>query len=780
MAKLVGTTVGWKNHGTVEAHAAESMQMLYETSKTRWAKDFYPAITGWMERTGVRFAQRGEAEERFMREVGDYVRGFDREFDDEVKRAGEATRRELANFVNYINDPNHGTGKAKKRGLTEDVIKGEDGVETVIGTLLSDPHYLPRRHDAVKWNALVAEHGREAVTRWWANAHKAARPEVSDERAMRFAKWFVTTIEDTKVNRQAASMDMMLRGQDKEALIESLKRNSDFTDAEITEIMADLFPKKGSDAGNMPSSMKHRNTINERHTETWTLPDGTEREVTINDFIDTNISNVMDDYLRKTSGAVAIARHFDAYSMSQIDSAIQKTVAVNLGDTGFAVADREKAMKLMRFAVDRVLGLPVEDFSSLGKALQMWRNYNIIRLMGGTVYNQMVEWSQMIGVLGWRGVFEAVQEVRQMRRDAKTGRLGDDLLDILEERTGGMGTEYLRRMDFSRSDDWVRNKGDTRMNRLLDRVDNAGQRMAQGVLDYTGMTPLMILQKRVFAKAMTNHVAKLAHGLETATYLSKERLAWMGLSEEAFGRVKAGIRQFGTHENGRNFKLDFDAFRAADPESYDKFMRMIHRESRRVIQENDIAAMIPVMGTSLGQTMFQFMNFSMQGWNKSLAFAVNHKDWATVSTVMWGSVIAAAVYMARTQAQAAGMDEEDKAEFLERRLSHQQIAANSFGRISQASLLPAFIDTLSPFPLFSGMKTTSDLSSFASNPTLQAVNTLIGMKKLARNGLSDEYQTTARDVRAWSKLLPLSNVPPVVNLINLWASDYPTNENQED
>jgi hypothetical protein len=94
------------------------------------------------------------------------------------------------------------------------------------------------------------------------------------------------------------------------------------------------------------------------------------------------------------------------------------------------------------------------------------------------------------------------------------------------------------------------------------------------------------------------------------------------------------------------------------------------------------------------------------------------------------------------------------------------------------SLLPNLYDTLSPYPLFQGMRTTSDLSSLASNPTYQAINGVLSMKKIIRNGLSDEYQTTAQDIRAWGKLLPMNNVVPISSLLNQIANDYPTTDQE--
>lgn len=225
-------------------------------------------------------------------------------------------------------------------------------------------------------------------------------------------------------------------------------------------------------------------------------------------------------------------------------------------------------------------------------------------------------------------------------------------------------------------------------------------------------------------------------------------------------------------------RIDFGSFVKEDPESYHKLAMALRRESRRVVQENDLASMIPIMGTTLGKTVFQFMNFAMQAWSKSMLFGMNHRDFSTLMTVWYGSILSLLVYTARTHAQASGMKPTEREEFLEKRLSTAQIVANTFGRLQQATILPNLIDTISPVPFFSGMRTTSDATSIASNPSWQLINSVISAKKLLKNAWSDEEQTTQRDARALFRILPLANTLPAMALGNHFISDLPTSEKE--
>lgn len=783
-SKLFGTTIGYKDHSVVRANAFEDTTKWAEGWAVELRKGTYPQFEGWLKTADkyTRF-QKGEAFDDFGTQVSDFIRGVEGDFPPQVVKAGEHMRKTLAKVVDYINNPLFDEGLIKK-GLTEVEIKDlKTGATELVGKLEKNPNYLPRKHDINKWQDMSNSFGREAVEGWWARAYQAGRDGISDEAAAKWSKWYVRTVEEAHANRSQDLLEDMMRGTDKESLKASLKANGGFDDAGAQAIIDDMFPsiaKASSDSGRI-SSLKHRNTIDETFRETWDRADGTKVEVGLNDFIHSNAFDVVEPYLRRTAGSVALAKHLDIYKANHIDDAIMEATTNKLGSEFKNQAELAKYRKDLKFAFERIQGLPQEDFTALNKSMEMWRNFNVIRLMGGAVWNQASELSQIVGSMGWKTTLQALPELKALRRDIATGKAPNDILDHLENTIGGVGSEYVARMEFKGSDDWVRHKGDTAFNRKLDALDTGTKKLAKGVLDYTGMTPLTIQQKRVHAVALVNHFVNAAQEGKASSFMTPDRLAWMGMGEGDLAKVLSAIKKHTKEADGefsKSHKMDFDGFQKENPQEYSKFMTAIHRESRRAVQENDLASMIPLMGSTLGKTVFQFMNFSMHGWNKSLMFAMNHRDWSTLSTVLHGSLFASLAYMGRTMLGSQGMDAEKRQEYLEKRMGAKQIVANSFGRIAQVSLLPVAFDTISPYPLFSGMRTTSDLSSFASNPTYQAVNGLISMKKLIRNGVSDEYQTTSKDVRTWGKLVPLNNVYPISGFLNSLANDYPNSENQ--
>lgn len=780
--KLAGSTTGYKTHAVVGQSAWDQVLALGDGWITKLDKSFKPAFNKYfdemMEKGEATRWKRAEVFGDWERQVGNYVRGVEGDFHPSIIKTGNDIKSLMKEAVDHINNPGKFNGSAK-RGLTQVEETDELGNVSLSEPLPYNENYLPRHPDVAKFNSMTAQFGAETVQKFFGNAFKAANPSADAKVAERFGRWYFNNLQDSKLNRINDNLENMLRGFDRDSLKESFLKHGNMTEDEATQLLAQMFPKKDK-ANPLTKNLKSRSSLDETYSEQILMPDGTNHTMSLNDFIDTRTFDVLEAYLRRTAGSVSLANQMDVYKAADIERLIKNATEQSFGSA--LPGDRITAVREnLAFTFDRVLGRPVENFTVGNKLLEMWRGFNVTRLMGGAVYNQVQELSQIIGSMGWKTTLKAIPELRAMVRDAKTGKVANEMLDQLENLTGGAGADLLRRTDFNPRDEWVRQRGDTALNKWLDRADNALSQSSSGVLKWTGMTGVMIQQKRIHAIAMINHFVEAANGKKLA--FSADRLAWMGLDGADTQKVLDGIKSYHSPKAGsRVGTVDFEKWQANDPETYAKFIVAYQREARRVVQENDLASMIPIMGKGWGQTMFQFMNFSLQGWNKSLMFAMNHKDYQTLSTVLHGSMFAAATYIARTNASMAGMSAEERAEFAEKRLSTKQIVANSVGRIAQVSVLPMLIDsTIAPTPIFSGARTTSNVTDFiGSNPTLSAISSALAMpRKIALASASDEVQVSEKDVRNWMKLLPMNNVVGISNVLNSIAADYPNSDKQE-
>jgi hypothetical protein len=241
------------------------------------------------------------------------------------------------------------------------------GEVTLVGGLDKNPNYLPRKHDINKWNSMVNNYGRDAVEGWWARAYQKGRPEVTDAEAAKWSKWYVRTVEEAHANRAQDLLEELMRGHDKEALKHSLIHKGGFSEAEAKKIMEDMFPTKAKDTGRLMASLKHRNTIDETHVETWKSKSGDTVQIGLNDFIQANAFDVVEPYLRRTASNVALAKHLDVYKVGDIaNNAIAGKIYLELCNN-YISSDVAKMIKGCILPKDTVV------FAKIGEALKLNR-----------------------------------------------------------------------------------------------------------------------------------------------------------------------------------------------------------------------------------------------------------------------------------------------------------------------------------------------------------------------------------------------------------------------
>lgn len=793
--KLFGTSVGYRDHAVAKLTVWDDHKMLGHGWNMKLRKGALIPFMQWMKENKIPMMGQDQAHASFFDKVWEYHHGWEGEYDPLIIKAAQAMEKNYAEVLKHINNPLHSVG-GTKLGLTETEHVSLDGSKSIQGTLAEDPRYMPRIHDSNKWDSMVRQHGVETVRSFWAAAYMDARDPATTslKDGEMFGKWFHKTMNTAKDQAANQHLNDMMRGQDRPALIESLKDVLNLDDAEA-ERFADQLTGQGRDVnGQLSGALKHRSNINEKFVGGVGTPIA---GMTIKDFVKTDAFAITSSYNERMSGLVSLAKNMDIYRVSDIGKVIADAVHDDLGGIGKPKSGRNDdltaAAKDLQFAFDRILGVPqVEGFSPWRKGAEMVRNFNVIRLMGGAVFNQAVETASLTGGVGYKAMLHAIPEMGGLFRDMRTGKAPNEILDHLENYMGGAGGEYVQRLDFAPHTSWSDHYGDTKSAKMLDKMDTWISKGASGVLNKTGMTGLMVQQKRNFALAFLNGLVDISHGIEHggASYLTKDRLAHLGYSEKDFGELQAALRKYTKGKTEGVIvpeikKFDIAGFAGDEPALHHQLMGALMRESDRVIQENDLAAMVPWMGTTLGQLGFQFQGFSLQAWNKQMMFSMHHRDASTVNTMFQGIFFGSLIYTARTYQQSIGMEEEDRQKFLTSRLTPQKILAVGWGRTGSSAMLPNILSTVLPNEyggaLFNGGRTTSDLSGMMANPTLGLANSLLTLgKKAVVNPLDKTKQFDKSDGNAISKLFPLNNVIGVNNVFNSINAHLPSSSTQTD
>ena len=765
-SKLFGSTIGYMDHSVVGSNAWDYVTHL----RNSWGSKTHDSIKKNFSEYAkdIPVTKRAAAYEDFNEQVWEYCHGFDsssgQPFHPNVKAHGDVIRGLLDNDIREaINNPSKYYG-GEARSLVSRKIKDEaTGTVSFEGELAINKGYFPRKHDMVKWNNAVAVHGRDKVQKFFSDAFAKTHPEAKPETVERFGKWYLQTIESARVNKDQDLITGLMQGHDMEALKDSLMTNGGMDAHEADQIIKGISRTTGDDKGALTANLKRRNLLDESHVDSAT-------GLTMKDFVDTNATRVMEGYIHRQAGAVSSAHHLGVFTQGDWKKALADATSPGLGTNmpGHVV---DEFRRDLQFAYDRIMGVPVENPSTLGKSLEMFRNFNVIRLMGGAVFNQIAEMSQIIGALGLNVVSRAVPEYGRLMKAIQSGAATDEA-KFFKGLFDGVGATLGERLDFGSSDDWLRLRGEnSKFTQSLDTLDNGLRKGASGLLKYSGMTPLMQWQRKVHAVGMVNHIMDLAKSGKDSALFSENRLAWMGMSKQDFGDLKAALKRYEAADKATMW----DKLQSKEPELYSKMMTAIQRESRRVVQENDLASAIPIMGKGAAQTFFQFQNFSFQAWNKSMLHAYHQRDSVAFQQVAYGIMLSSLAYMSRVQLQTAGMSDDKRQETLEKRMDPRAIlVAGGLFRIPQVSLLPNLIGTAAPMEWLQGAKTTSDVTSIFSSPTIQTISAVGGLiKDPIRASYDDEYQISQKDIRNYSRLIPFNNFMGLSVIGNALGKDFP-------
>ena len=778
--KLLGSTIGDAKGTVIRESVSEKTVRLSGRWRHMAERNLTRNFKAWLADNPHGIFQRDTAFSRFAEEVSNCKRGVQGEYHPSVTKAAQDLDAALEDARQYANNPLHGTN-AKARGLTEEeIIDPVTGEKTYTNSIKENHTYLPRVHSDYKWTETLGKIGREGVETYWAGAIKSMHPDMDDAFASKLGKFYARNVLAAKERAETNMFEEILSRQDRTGLREALMEFGEFTEKEVDDFMTSLFREEKN--GTL-SSTKRRTLLDETYRMTYQTLEGEMVEVGINDFINTNAFDVCGNYFGRMAGAVALAgSDLKIYTAADRETFL-KGLHSEMKLTGISKARIRKTMNAFTEILNDIQGIPREEFSIFGKSMNMLGKWNVIRLMGAAVYNQVTEWGQILGTMGLKAVMDAVPEMASLRRNMLEGTLNHEVLEALQTFTGQFGADvHIRISRFN--NDWVKNSGNTALARRLDKLDHMLDKGAEGLLKYSGMTPLMEFQKEMQAITMFNTLHDMAHGLQKRSdAFNPKRLAWMGMSENEFQELLGNLREYSRKPGEgkvNKHSADFARWEKEKPESYGRFMLMLLRESKRTIQENSLASRIPFAGTTIGKMLTQFMGFSLHAWDKSMLYAWNHRDVTTLSTLMWGTFLSTMVYMTRTYADSLGYDPEKRKDFLEKRLAYPQILTNSVGRLPQMSILPDAYDSFSPYPVFNGRRTTSDASGFFANPAVQGINAFTSMyKNVFRAGTDDEVQLTDRDIRAYKNLVPFIKFWGLSQMYDRIASQYPSSEKQE-
>lgn len=762
--QLAEDAVGNADHSVNVFGASERQALMQREFETRFHRSAEPAFREWAAERGLGWLDRQRQRSVFMEEVTQAIR------DDLAKVSPQARKfaSEMQDMYEELRLLAQNPGR--REGIISKAVRGFDNVAP-------NRNYITRIYDARKVRELVAEFGDQNVAELFARSMAANAPGLDIDLARKYSAWHLKKVRGHAVESDISTM-RALAGEDYDTLREILKVESDMDPDSIERLIAHL--QKPGDGAH--TRAKHRLSLDENFSIKLTNIHGTEvRDVAIKDLLVNDAEQLFNLYLRQMSGAVALARTGFS-SRGEIDTLLKHIRATAPDIPGYTEAALASDIANLEFLFTMVGGSPVGSFgqrlfadrsSKVGQMARLVRDFNFTRLMGQVGFAQLAEVGNVMGTLGIRTALEAVPGFKTLWRNAKTGKLDDDLMDEMEAMFG-LGTDRLRGVVMNRWDDFGSAIHPTE-GKVMTRIDTALQHGKRVVADVSGLAGVNIALHRWTAKGIAHRFASMAHG---GKQFSDERLASLGLSRDMVDRIGAQIREHSDTADGvltgrKMLQINLD--RWSDQTAAENFRLGVWRLARRIIQENDPGNMHRWMTTTSGQLIFQFRHFMGVAYAKQFLAGLHQRDWETWSSWMLSMFAGAGAYIVQTHAQSIGRA--DREQFLEKQLSPESIGKAGFQRAGFTSLLPLATDLVAGAftsdPIFD-YRTTGLSTSVFGNPTFDLMDKgKSAVQGVGRVLVDPNYQWSQENLRNVWGLLPFQNVLGIKNVQSVLSGQLP-------
>lgn len=575
-----------------------------------------------------------------------------------------------------------------------------------------------------------------------------------------------------KIARSGAGMDSgaaRLFTSDQKDVIKQILTEEGFMTQEQADNLMRLFDLKPDGT---PARAKRRLKFNmNEEVVARNKNTGEEQILRLKDFQERDAEQVFTSYASGMAGRIALGKvgiKDETMFNQMLDRNLAEAESM-FGNKGTKRAEKENlvAQTIFNAILNRRMPLAADPRGMYARTSRLLQDYNFIRLMNQVGFAQVAELGNAVSIGGFRGILQAMPEMRSMLKRARDGRIEDPVLRDIEA-AAGIGSDRLISQSINRADTigvFSEGRGD-----WIDKGLFMAAPAKRLTADISGMAPITLGLERMAARVAVQTMTDLAFRTKK---LSQKRLAGLGLSEAMAERVYTQIRNKAVTRPSTLFRnrkvkaINLDEW--DDIEARDAFVIAIARWTRRSIQQNDVGNLNLYMTSTMGQILGQFRTFMLVSWAKQFLHNVKARDVRSMQAMLGSSVFAGLSYMAQIQVNAQFRD--DKEEYLKKMLSLESVAKASFQRNSWSSLFPALVDTASGFytddPWFAYRSTGLDTNIITGNPTVQLISKgLSSAQAVSRSVLNPDLQFSQGQQRALNTLVPWNNAIGIKNALN--------------
>ncbi len=661
---------------------------------------------------------------------------------------------------------------------------GREGWSDIAGRRV--PNYIPHVHSPSKVMRAIDEYGQDGVEQVFANALRDMKGDLGDKLFTRMIKRIVAKISNARYYGQESDLGRAFQGSNT-AVIREFLEGLDLTEEQVQAILNKI--QKGS-GNTLDPNAKNRLPIqlNER-IDLKNNKTGTIDSLSVKDLTDRSLTRLLKRYNQQVLGAAAMAR-FGNFKNNKEYLDFLKDVKER-GEANPKYKNIYRDVENIEVVVSSLTGKqsPLErngDPNGFGRRMaRLAQDYNFLRLFGQVGFAQGAELYQAVSEVGLKTFFQANPAFKDIIGKLRAGevKFDDEILEELRSQGVPVGLDKFMHSPVGRLDNELDIPLDSTGSRL-DSVELASAKAKRFVSDISFLNPMtmytQIIAGRGLALKISNNVNELIKTHKTTKIFNKLskgdqiRYRYFGWNEKEFNSIADQISKHSVYKDGKYQGIGLDDW---TPDARSHYSIGMQRFIDRVVQRNDVGVMNRWFTSDYARILTQFRTFTLGSYTKQLMNRLyvlaetRGKDFHTYSAFMASMIGVVQFYAVQSYINSFGRS--DQKQYLEKRLSPENLAKIGFLRSSWSSLIPGAVDTaLTPFletlPFSYGRNTELSSQFLSGIPTINLIqSTLDTTRALKKIAFDPTYQASKRDVQKGLSLIALQNALIIKNINNI-------------
>jgi len=661
---------------------------------------------------------------------------------------------------------------------------GREGWSDIAGRRV--PNYIPHVHSPSKVMRAIDEYGQDGVEQVFANALRDMKGDLGDKLFTRMIKRIVAKISNARYYGQESDLGRAFQGSNT-AVIREFLEGLDLTEEQVQAILNKI--QKGS-GNTLDPNAKNRLPIqlNER-IDLKNNKTGTIDSLSVKDLTDRSLTRLLKRYNQQVLGAAAMAR-FGNFKNNKEYLDFLKDVKER-GESNPKYKNIYRDVENIEVVVSSLTGKqsPLErngDPNGFGRRMaRLAQDYNFLRLFGQVGFAQGAELYQAVSEVGLKTFFQANPAFKDIIGKLRAGevKFDDEILEELRSQGVPVGLDKFMHSPVGRLDNELDIPLDSTGSRL-DSVELASAKAKRFVSDISFLNPMtmytQIIAGRGLALKISNNVNELIKTHKTTKIFNKLskgdqiRYRYFGWNEKEFNSIADQISKHSVYKDGKYQGIGLDDW---TPDARSHYSIGMQRFIDRVVQRNDVGVMNRWFTSDYARILTQFRTFTLGSYTKQLMNRLyvlaetRGKDFHTYSAFMASMIGVVQFYAVQSYINSFGRS--DQKQYLEKRLSPENLAKIGFLRSSWSSLIPGAVDTaLTPFletlPFSYGRNTELSSQFLSGIPTINLIqSTLDTTRALKKIAFDPTYQASKRDVQKGLSLIALQNALIIKNINNI-------------